>query len=66
MTGWSGSSIMSNGNGVHLLYLVLLILFVGSNLVARRLPTGRVVRLALLWITIFGTVALGFALYLDR
>jgi aspartyl protease family protein len=53
---------MSGDDGLHLVYLFLLILFVGSNLIARRLPTGRMVRLALLWIAIFGTAVLLFSL----
>jgi aspartyl protease family protein len=35
-------------------YLVLLLMLVGSSLVARRLPVGQMAKMALAWIAIFG------------
>lgn len=54
---------MTTGDGVHIVYLLLLILFVGSSLAARRLPAGRTIRYALIWIAILGTVTLLFLLF---
>ena len=63
MTVWSGISIMTTGDGVNIVYLLLLILFVGSGLVARRMPAGQTIRYALIWIAILGTLTLLFLLF---
>jgi aspartyl protease family protein len=54
---------MSDGQGPNLLYLLMLLLLVGSSLVAMRIPMGKALRMALAWIAIF---ALGFLLFAFR
>lgn len=44
---------MSGDQGAYLLYTVLLLVLVGSALVARRLPAGKTLRMALAWVAIF-------------
>jgi aspartyl protease family protein len=45
------------------LYLVLLLMLVAASLVGKRLPAGKVVKMALAWVAIF---AAGFALFAFR
>jgi aspartyl protease family protein len=47
----------------HALYLLLLLMLVASSLVGMRLPSGKVVKMALAWVAIF---AAGFALFAFR
>lgn len=44
---------MSGDQGAYVLYTVLLAVLVGSALVARRLPAGKTLRMALAWVAIF-------------
>ena len=43
------------------LYLVLLLLLVGSSLIGMRLPIGKVLKMAAAWVAIFGVVFILFA-----
>lgn len=54
---------MSHGKGPYLLYYAMLIVMVGSSLVAMRLPMGRALKMALAWLAIFGA---GFLLFSFR
>ena len=54
---------MSGDMGAYLLYMVLLLVLVGSALVSRRLPMGKTLKMALAWVAIF---ALGFAIFSFR
>ena len=54
---------MSGDQGAYLLYMVLLLVLVGSALVSRRLPMGKTLKMALAWVAIF---ALGFAIFSFR
>ena len=54
---------MSGGQGMNLLYLVLLIVLVGSSLVGMRLPLGSMAKMGLAWVAIFGV---GFILFSFR
>lgn len=47
----------------HALYLVLLLMLVGSSLIGMRLPIAKVAKIALAWVAIFG---LGFVLFAFR
>lgn len=51
---------MTNGDTANLLYLIGVLVLVGSSLVARRLPLGQSLKMALAWVGIF---ALGFLLF---
>ena len=51
---------MTADQGAGILYLGLLMVLVGSALVARRLPLARSLRLALAWVAIFAVVILVF------
>lgn len=44
---------MSDGQTANILYLLLLLMFIGSSLIARRLPLGRTVKMAAAWVAIF-------------
>jgi aspartyl protease family protein len=50
-----------DGQGPHLLYLVLLLVLVGSSLFSRQLPLGKSLRMAVAWVGIFGAVLVLFA-----
>lgn len=50
---------MNDSQGLNLIYLVLLVVLVGSALASRRLPAGKTLRLAFAWVAIF---AAGFLL----
>lgn len=54
---------MSNGQGPQILYFVILLVMVGSSLAAMRIPMGKALKLALLWVAIFG---LGFLIFAFR
>lgn len=54
---------MDSDQAPNALYLLLLILLVGSSLVGMRMPVGRAVKMALAWLAIFGV---GFALFAFR
>jgi aspartyl protease family protein len=45
-------------DGAHVLYALICIMLVGSALLARRLPLGDMVKMALIWVALFGAVAL--------
>lgn len=51
---------MTNGDTANLLYLIGVLVLVGSSLVARRLPLGQSLKMALAWAGIF---TLGFLLF---
>lgn len=53
---------MNGDEAPRLLYLVLLLLLVGSSLFARRLPFGQSLKMALAWIAIFAAAFVLFAL----
>ena len=52
---------MTVDQGAGILYVAMALVLVVSALIARRLPLARAVKLALLWIVIFGLVILIFA-----
>lgn len=52
---------MNTDTAPNVLYLVLLLMLVGSSLVAMRLPLGKMVRMALAWIGIFAAAFFLFA-----
>jgi len=52
---------MNEDQGLNLLYLVLLLVFVGSALASRRLPIGKTLKMALAWIAIFAAVFVIFS-----
>jgi aspartyl protease family protein len=54
---------MSGQEGAYLLYMVLLLVLVGSALVSRRLPMGKTLKMAAAWVAIFGLV---FAIFSFR
>ncbi|MEO5773328.1 MAG: retropepsin-like aspartic protease [Sphingomicrobium sp.] len=49
-------------NAAHALYLVLLLVLVGSSLQLRRLPVGQTAKMAGAWVAIFGGAFILFAL----
>lgn len=51
---------MTADQGAGMLYFGLLMVLVGSALVARRLPLARSIRLALAWVAIFAAAILIF------
>lgn len=52
---------MNEGDTPRLLYLVILIVAVASSLIGMRLPVGKVVRMLLAWVAIFGIFFMIFA-----
>ena len=50
------------GQGAEILYLILLLVLVGSGLVARRLPLGHSLKMAGAWVAIFAAAFLLFQL----
>lgn len=54
---------MTGDQAPYLLYMVLLLVLVGSALVSRRLPMGKTLKMAAAWVAIF---AIGFALFSFR
>ena len=52
---------MNEDQGLNLLYLVLLLVFVGSALASRRLPLGKTMKMALAWVVIFGAAFVIFS-----
>ena len=54
---------MSQDQGMNTLYLALCLVLVASSLVGMRLPLGKVVKMALAWVAIFG---IGFILFAFR
>ncbi len=51
---------MTTDQGAGILYIALLMVLVGSALVARRLPLAKSLKLALAWVAIFAVVILIF------
>ena len=54
---------MTGDQAPHALYLALIIMLVASSLVGMRMPIGKVAKLALAWVAIFGA---GFILFAFR
>lgn len=54
---------MSDGQGPQILYFIILLVMVGSSLAAMRIPMGKALKMALLWVAIFG---LGFLVFAFR
>lgn len=54
---------MSGDQGMNMLYLVLCMVLVASSLIGMRLPIGKVLKMLLAWVAIFGTA---FALFTFR
>ena len=54
---------MSQDQGMNTLYLALCLMLVASSLVGMRLPLGKVAKMALAWVAIFGA---GFILFAFR
>lgn len=54
---------MNGDPGMNMLYLVLCMVLVGSSLIGMRLPLGKVLKMALAWVAIFG---IGFILFAFR
>lgn len=52
---------MTVDQGAGILYVGMAMVLVVSALIARRLPLSRAIKLALVWIVIFGVVILIFA-----
>ena len=52
---------MTVDQGAGILYVAMALVLVVSALIVRRLPLARAIKLALLWIVIFGLVILIFA-----
>ena len=52
---------MNDDQGMYILYMVLLLVLVGSALVSRRLPMGKTLKMAAAWVAIFGIVFAIFA-----
>lgn len=52
---------MSGDQGMNLLYLALCMVLVASSLIGMRLPIGKVLRMILAWVAIFGIVFILFA-----
>ena len=48
-------------NGPFILYYVLAVALVGSSLLAMRIPMGKAIKIALVWVAIFGVAFLIFA-----
>lgn len=54
---------MSSDTVPHAIFLLVMIVFVGSSLIGMRLPIGKAAKMALAWVAIFGV---GFALFAFR
>jgi len=54
---------MNGDQGMNMLYLMLCMVLVASSLIGMRLPIGKVLKMALAWVAIFGV---GFALFTFR
>ncbi|HXG81169.1 MAG TPA: TIGR02281 family clan AA aspartic protease [Sphingomicrobium sp.] len=54
---------MNDDQGAYLLYMLLLLVLVGSALASRRLPLGKTLKMALVWVAIF---AVGFLIFSFR
>ena len=54
---------MNGDQRMNLLYLVLCMVLVASSLIGMRMPIGKVLKMALVWVAIFGV---GFALFTFR
>jgi aspartyl protease family protein len=54
---------MNDGQGISLIWGIVMLVIVGSALAARRMPIGQAAKMALAWIVIF---ALGLGLYAFR
>jgi aspartyl protease family protein len=52
---------MTNDDGPLILFYALAAVLVGSSLVARRIPKGKALKMAIAWIAIFGVAFLVFA-----
>ncbi len=52
---------MSGDKGAYLLYMVLLLVLVGSALLSRRLPMGKTLKMAAAWMAIFGVIFVIFS-----
>lgn len=52
---------MSGDQGAYLLYMVLLLVLVGSALVSRRLPIGKTLKMAAAWVAIFAVIFIIFS-----
>ena len=56
---------MNGFEGANAVYLVLLLILVGSSLAARQLPLGKSLKMALAWVAIFGFLFMIFAFRSD-
>ena len=56
---------MSGFDGANSVYLILLLILVASSLFASRLPLGKALKMALVWIGIFGAIFMIFAFRSD-
>jgi len=56
---------MSGDQTANLIYLLLLLMLVGSSLTLRRLPLARVLKIAAIWIAIFGILFVAIAFFDD-
>lgn len=54
---------MTDDQAPNLLYMVAMLVFVGSSLFAMRLPIGKAMKMAVAWVAVF---AIGFALFSFR
>jgi aspartyl protease family protein len=54
---------MTGDQAPYLLYMVLLLVLIGSSLLSRRVPVGKTMKMAGVWVAIF---AVGFALFSFR
>lgn len=52
---------MSGDQTAQLMAAVLMLVLVGSSLLARRLPIGQAARMALAWLLIFGVIFVGYS-----
>ena len=52
---------MSGDTAPHALYLALLLMLVGSSLIGMRMPIGKVLKMVLAWVAIFGVAFILFA-----
>lgn len=52
---------MTGDQGLNLLYMVLLVVLVGSALVSRRLPLGQTAKMVAAWVGIFGLAFIAFS-----
>ncbi|MGP1354271.1 MAG: retropepsin-like aspartic protease family protein [Parasphingopyxis sp.] len=54
---------MTDGQGISLVWAVVMLVVVGSALIARRIPIGQAAKMALAWVAIF---AIGLTIYAFR